>query len=232
MELSIIIPTLNEERYIGKLLRCLAKESYKDFEVIVVDGHSDDETKRIVRTFKGLNLKWVDAKRRNIAYQRNLGVKYATSEKLLFLDADVEFKEGFLEKSLKEARTNTIVIPIYEPRSSNIKYKIFFKFINVFFRLFSRVRPCGIGMCIFSSKRIHKKVGGFNEGLNWTEDMEYVGSSTKHFKYKILKDAIFVSVRRFEQEGTRYTMKRWLASYWDYLFNRNRSSEVEYVYGR
>ena len=40
MSLSIIIPTLNEEKYIGKLLDCLSRQSFKDFEVIVVDGKS------------------------------------------------------------------------------------------------------------------------------------------------------------------------------------------------
>ena len=42
MALSIIIPTLNEERYIGKLLDCLCRQTYKEFEVIVVDGGSKD----------------------------------------------------------------------------------------------------------------------------------------------------------------------------------------------
>lgn len=42
--LSIIIPTLNEEKYIGKLLDCLANQTYKGFEVIVVDGKSGDKS--------------------------------------------------------------------------------------------------------------------------------------------------------------------------------------------
>ena len=41
---SIIIHTLNEEKYIGKLLNCLVRQTYKDFEVVVVDGNSEVES--------------------------------------------------------------------------------------------------------------------------------------------------------------------------------------------
>ena len=171
------------------------------------------------------------SKKRNIAYQRNLGVKYAACEKLLFLDADIELKEDFLENSMKEVSLNIIAIPFYVPASNNIKYKVFFKSINIFFKLFSKIKPCGIGMCIFSSKRIHEKVDGFNDNLKWAEDMEYVGRCTKHFKYKILKEPIFVSVRRFEKEGTRYTMKRWIKVYWYFLVNKlHKSKRIDYLY--
>ena len=50
--LSIIIPTLNEEKYIGKLLECLVNQTYTDFEVIVVDGGSKDKTINKVRDLK------------------------------------------------------------------------------------------------------------------------------------------------------------------------------------
>ena len=44
--LSIIVPTLNEERYIGRILRSLKNQTFKDFEVIIVDADSKDKTKK------------------------------------------------------------------------------------------------------------------------------------------------------------------------------------------
>ena len=55
---SIIIPTLNEQNYIGNLLNDLTLQTYKDFEVIIVDGKSKDDTKKIVDKFRKDNS-WI-----------------------------------------------------------------------------------------------------------------------------------------------------------------------------
>ena len=49
---SIVIPTLNEEDYLPNLLGDLTKQTKKDFEVIIADGYSKDETKQVVKAFK------------------------------------------------------------------------------------------------------------------------------------------------------------------------------------
>ena len=49
--LSIIIPTLNEENHVGGLLECLAGQSYRNWEAVIVDGDSRDKTANIVRQF-------------------------------------------------------------------------------------------------------------------------------------------------------------------------------------
>ena len=53
--LSIIVPTLNEEKHIPNLLNCLKNQTYKNFEIIVVDAHSNDKTKEVVKKF-GIDL--------------------------------------------------------------------------------------------------------------------------------------------------------------------------------
>ena len=131
--LSIIIPTLNEEKYLSKLLDCLVNQSYDNFEVIVVDGNSTDATKLIVQKYKKkLNLNLVMSKKRNVAYQRNLGVNSAKHDRLLFLDADVSFSNDFLEKSLKQMKEGRVdvAIPRYCPLG-NKWYYLFFSGLSI-----------------------------------------------------------------------------------------------------
>src|SRR3989344_4421237 len=104
--LSIVIPTLNEEKYIPNLLNCLKNQTFKNFEIIVVDANSRDNTKKTISKFKDLKIKIINSKIRNPGYQRNLGVKNAKNERILFLDADTKISEDFLEKTLKEIKDN------------------------------------------------------------------------------------------------------------------------------
>lgn len=98
---SIIIPCLNEEHYIGKLLDSLVVQTFRNFEVIVVDGKSEDKTKDVVLRFSKTlpHLSFVESSKRQVSFQRNLGAKHARYERLLFLDADIQVKPDFLQKN-------------------------------------------------------------------------------------------------------------------------------------
>src|SRR3990170_5565992 len=96
---SIIIPTLNEERYLPHLLEDLSKQTFKDFEAIIVDGHSNDATVAQALKFKGKlpELSILQSKERNVSFQRNLGGEKAEGSWLIFMDADNRVPEYFLE---------------------------------------------------------------------------------------------------------------------------------------
>ena len=89
--ISIIIPTLNEEKFLPKLLDSLAGQQDKDFEVIVVDGASGDKTVEVAQSYikKVPHLTIIQAEKPGVSYQKNLGASRATGEWLLFVDADV-----------------------------------------------------------------------------------------------------------------------------------------------
>jgi rSAM/selenodomain-associated transferase 2 len=95
---SVIIPTLNEEKALPETLHQLLRQS-GDFEVIVVDGGSIDHTGDIVRGESGVRLLTAPKGR---ASQMNTGAQHATGNWLLFLHADTQLPEGAL------ARLNTL----------------------------------------------------------------------------------------------------------------------------
>lgn len=98
-KLSIIIPAYNEEEHIGRLLKQLNNQTYKNFEIIVVDDKSKDKTREIA---KQLGARVLVSGRHNLPFSKNLGMKNATGEVMLNIEADSEIHDNkFLENVAK-----------------------------------------------------------------------------------------------------------------------------------
>src|ERR671927_133807 len=116
-KLSVIIPTLNEERHVGSLLLDIAEQTRGPDEVLVVDAGSTDGTVSVVRRFPFARL--LDGES-PVARGRNLGGRSATGDVLIFLDADVRLPRDFLEGFLGEFEEKhlDVACPLYVPYRS------------------------------------------------------------------------------------------------------------------
>src|SRR3989337_4459193 len=95
---SIVIPTLNEEKYLPLLLKDLTVQTFTDFEVIHIDGSSEDQTIGKAKHFQRvLTLKTKVVKKRNAAYQRNVGATLTLGQWVIFMDADNRLPNYFLQ---------------------------------------------------------------------------------------------------------------------------------------
>ena len=95
---SIVIPTYNQSNYLKTALTSIFKQKFKNYEVIVVDNHSKDETYKVVKNFK---KKIIYKKIRNngvIAKSRNLGIKLSKGKWIAFLDSDDSWYQDRLQK--------------------------------------------------------------------------------------------------------------------------------------
>ena len=92
MRFSVITCTLNSEKYLDNCLKSIAKQTFKDYEVIIVDGYSKDTTNKILSKYKDrLDLKIYKQKARGIAAAMNEGIKRSKGEYLIHLHADDSF---------------------------------------------------------------------------------------------------------------------------------------------
>jgi len=104
MKISLIIPTYNEEDVILDCLNSLSKQTFKDFEVIVVDDGSTDSTLlKLDSAESTLNykLKILKGKHEGAGSARNLGAKSAAGDILVFVDSDMTFDRNFLRMLTK-----------------------------------------------------------------------------------------------------------------------------------
>ncbi len=216
MTFSILIPALNEEKYIGKLLSSLKEQTYKDFEVIVIDGNSDDGTCKEVEKYKNsLDLKLVEAKVRNASLQRNLAAKNAKYDHFIFFDADVIPEKTFIEKLSKHIQRFKFDVATswLEPLSSNKIDKLIVDAYNLLYlEPLKKLAPTGGGAFIYSTRKAFFNVKGFDEGIHLTEDLDFIKRTHKAgFKFRLLKDPkIRFSVRRIDKDGRMRFVKNML----------------------
>lgn len=91
-KISIIVPVYNVEKYIEKCLESLANQSMQDFEIIIVNDGSKDNSEEIIKSFQenhpNLQIKYLKKENGGLASARNYGVKYATGKYISFIDSD------------------------------------------------------------------------------------------------------------------------------------------------
>lgn len=104
---SIIIPVYNVEDYIEKCLNSVFDQTFKDYEVIVVNDGTKDKSMDIVKKF---DVKVINQKNQGLSEARNTGVKEAKGEYILFLDSDDFIEKDLLERLNESSKNNPDII--------------------------------------------------------------------------------------------------------------------------
>ncbi|MBE0411237.1 MAG: glycosyltransferase [Anaerolineales bacterium] len=94
---SIIIPSFNQASYLGEALQSVLAQTYQQFEAIVVDDGSTDNTPEIARSFTDARIRYVRQKNLGLSAARNTGLQHAQGNFLAYLDSDDQFLPRKLE---------------------------------------------------------------------------------------------------------------------------------------
>ena len=203
VEISVIIPALNEEKYIRYVLDGLKGQTFRDFETIVVDGGSTDGTRRIARR----SARVVVERRKGIGVARNSGAKVARGKLLVFLDADTKPSPGLLRVYRDAFRDGKVVAatgPILPLEKTSKRVNMGYRFVSVLLVKSSILmgRPSVVGSNFAVRKRVFDRVGGFNEEYATYEDWDLSLRLRKTGRISYVKDAtVYTSVRRIDAWG-------------------------------
>jgi glycosyltransferase involved in cell wall biosynthesis len=217
--LSIIIPTLNEQDFLPILLDSIIDQDYAGtYEVIVVDGGSDDKTSDIVSTYKErLPVLSFYAYDKGISRQRNYGAKKAKYSTLVFLDADMKLAEHALVNIARQvaSKDNFVAIPFISTYAGKFIDYFFVVMSYFYFLCVQHTNPITSGMCIITTKQVHDRIGGFNERLTHAEDIDYGlrahRSGSRHYIFFSVMTR--TSARRLDQLGRMHVALTWLKWY-------------------
>ncbi|OGG13217.1 hypothetical protein A3D77_00660 [Candidatus Gottesmanbacteria bacterium RIFCSPHIGHO2_02_FULL_39_11] len=211
---SIIIPVLNEEEFIGRLLNNLVKQTEHDFEVYVVDGNSTDKTASIVKSYEHkLPVTFLTSNIQNVSIQRNKGAGRAQGKYLIFFDADVQIGPTFLSKLKSELENKKflLVTTYVKADSKNIYDKAIAQVLNYTTEVSKRIeKPFIPGFNLIVYHSIFNLIGGFREDVVHAEDYEICQRLEKAgCKLTILKKPLLTfSLRRFRAEGRLNVLRK------------------------
>lgn len=206
---TVVIPTLNEEHHLPYLLSDLAAQSFKDFEVIIVDGKSEDKTeqkaKKFAKDFENLTI--LISEKRNVAHQRNLGAQKAKSDWLIFLDADTRVPSYFFQgiKFKVELHQPDILSSWFKPDTSNKRDQATAFLADLYMDLSKTTdKPTILESFLCVSKPAFNKLKGFNDKFHWGEGGDLMERATKkNLKYIFVREPRYTfSFRRMRKQGS------------------------------
>ncbi len=207
--LSVVIPALNEQAHLGGLLSDLAAQTRPADEVFVVDAGSRDGTVSVAGKFPFVMLL---EGRPPVAEGRNLGGFASSGEVVVFLDADVRLKGGFLEDLLREfeGRGLDVACPRYVPQDgSTPTIRALHAFFNALFLVSQYALPSGAGHCIVVRGEVFRGSRGFDPGLKF-DDIELVRRLSRGRAFGIVGETVYVSDRRYRKYGVARTFSQHL----------------------
>ena len=176
-KVSVIISTYNRWPYLCDLMKSLEKQSYPYFEVIIINGPSTDETFRVKKLYP--NVKYVEIKERNISVSRNVGIKIANGDCVVFIDDDaLPCDSDWLSRFVKTFKSDRNIIAIAGPTKGKWTetyefYRAFSSFYGKIFYIWPPSKELekndqllfetGIGTNIAIRRKELLEIGGFDE---------------------------------------------------------------------
>jgi glycosyltransferase involved in cell wall biosynthesis len=213
--LTVVIPTLNEEKLLPRLLASLSSQVYRDFEVILIDAKSKDKTVTLARKFKRKipGFKIYLSNKKNVGFQRNMGAGKAKGKYLVFFDADVVVPENFLDEvaaHLKKEKTELLTTWLMT-ENRKLQSRVIETTVNVMTEMAKMInKPFAGGYNLVVKRSLFKRMGGFDEEIVHGEDHEFTmrcyeaGVELLILKYPRL----FYSTRRFDKYGFFNVLKK------------------------
>lgn len=211
---SVIIPTLNEEHYLPHLLDNLSQQTFRDFETIVVDAKSADQTCTKAKAYHSRlpHLSVLTSTRRHVSAQRNLGAGKARGEYLVFMDADNRLPSYFLEGlHYRLLSSPTDLFTTWCMADSDVAAeRTIATAINLVIEAGKFVELEGaLGALIGCHQKVFQKGKKFDPKLGFAEDADFIRQNVRlNYSFTVFRDPQFVySLRRYRTSGTLKTLQ-------------------------
>jgi len=224
-EVSVIIPTFNRSHVLLRSVQSVLNQTYQDFELIIVDDGSTDDTEKLVKSLSGEKIKYIrHQKNRGRSAARNTGIRLARGNYIAFQDDDDEWCPEKLEKQIMAYTTASPEVGVvytnrnwiydkYEYMPTSSSYKMEGYIFNQLLRL-NFIAP----QTSLIRKECFLKAGMFDESLLRMQDVELFLRISQYYQFKYIDEPLVNMYRqrpfsRTENEQTINDLKRILEMY-------------------
>ena len=178
---SVIVPHFNKEKYIENTLHSILAQSFSDYELIIINDGSTDNSEQIVKKFTDQRIKYYSRKNEGVSAARNFCISVSTTDYIAFIDADDYWHPNFLARmhsminqfpasrvfaSAIEIQTDKIILPAKYSVDSNINP------VMVDFFEASKIEPVICTSASVFSKEVFEKAGLFDTEMINGEDID------------------------------------------------------------
>ncbi|XWK86787.1 MAG: glycosyltransferase family 2 protein [Phormidium sp.] len=193
-EISIILCTYNREQYLDRSIKSAIEQTFKDWELLVVDDGSQDNTFAIVNNYvqNFHNIRYLKHQNRKLAYSKNVGVQASFGKYITFIDSDDAYKPNHLESRLEYMKAN--------PEIDLIEGGFFTEeeiFVADYYQPGETInlRECVLGPTFFGKRKVFFELQGFNK-IAYGEDTDFWERAEKIFKtQKITQPETYIYTR-------------------------------------
>ena len=186
VQLSVIVPVYNMEKYLDICMSSLVNQTYKNIEIIVVDDGSTDNTKKILKEYTNKkNIKLLFKQKEGVSISRNTGIKISTGDYITFLDADDWLEYNTIEKivNCKEDMNVDIVRYNYYINYNEIEQT------EINMKIDSKDKNCKLKI---NNKIINYFINGSIEGYVWLLLIERSSIPSFDSSISLMEDFIFI----------------------------------------
>lgn len=218
MNISIVIPLYNKERFIAKTLSSVLSQTYDNFEVVIVDDGSTDKGPEIVSKFNDARIRLIRQENSGVSAARNRGIEESRGDFIALLDGDDEWKREYLEKQvslIREFPQCDVYVTGYEFRDQlgNVTYPILNRLksngrgiLDNYLEVASFSAPIICSINIVVRKCAFESVGGFPIGVRLGEDL--ITWAKLACKFKIAYDPNHLAIYNFVSQSARIVPKK------------------------
>jgi len=227
-KISVVIPAHNEALVIGPTIEAILRQTYPNFEIIVVNNASSDNTAEVVAMFP---VKLVHESKKGLLFARDRGRKEAGGEIVANIDADCLPEIDWMEKAVKYFENVDVVAvsgpynyhdahPFFKHTSFFVQSYIYKTVAHILQWSFIRGGAVIIGGNNMIRADILKEMGGYNTALLFYGEDTDTAKRVAKYGYVIFtpKVAMKTSARRFKSEGTIKMTLRYLFHFFKHTF--------------
>jgi len=218
-KISVVIPTLNEEKYLKFTLESFKKQTFTDFELVISDGGSKDKTLEIAKKY---GAETIVVPHSNICLAREAGLKMGRGEIIVCADADTFYPENHLEEVAYEFKKDNHVVAVSgkaklvnAPKWATFIWDLIYRTIEIVYKLTGIIIYVNAFNLAYKRK-VFLELGGYNTKLDWGGDELDVLARIKK-RGKIIYNSQLLPLtdgRRYNINFFTFLFKHLLYYYW------------------